>query len=124
MCPVYNEEIVFTNLKKEQLNDIIIQFLIYHDSLTNRELLGSVSISSSSRGNEYAQWKDMLDSKKSIAWWHSLTAFNTNVDSDHNPNQNFGMNNRKNSKSINLFNFKPKPISISYKQAQALGEHP
>ncbi|RMZ95836.1 synaptotagmin-5 isoform X1 [Brachionus plicatilis] len=124
MCPVYNEEIVFTHLKKEQLNDITIQFLIYHDSLTNRELLGSFSISSSSRGNEYAQWKDMLDSKKSIAWWHSLTALNSNVDSDHNSSQNFSINNRKNSKSINLFNFKPKPISVSYKQAQALGEHP
>lgn len=124
MCPVYNEEIVFTNLKKEQLNEIIIQFLIYHDSLTNRELLGSVSISSTSKGNEYAQWKDMLENKKSIAWWHSLVPLNTNVDSDYSSNQSFNINNRKNSKSINLFNFKQKPISINYKQAQALGEHP
>ncbi|CAF0721932.1 unnamed protein product [Brachionus calyciflorus] len=126
-CPTYNEEIVFSNLKKEQLNEIVIQFLIYHDSITNRELLGSVSISSSSRGNEYVQWKDMLDGKKSIAWWHPLNILNTNVDSDFNPNQNVNAHTRRNSKAINLFNFKPKSTLIlsnsSNVNKQALAEN-
>lgn len=71
-APVYNEEIVFTNIKKDKLADLQIQLSIYHDSLTNREPLGFVSIGSVSRGNEHIQWKDMCDGKKSIAWWQTL----------------------------------------------------
>lgn len=126
LCPVYNEEIVFTHLKKEQLNDLIIHFAIYHDSITNRELLGSVSISSASKGNEYIQWKDMLDGKKSIAWWHTLTNNNTssNIDSDSNPNQNF-YNRKNSSKTINLSKLKPLSIlsNSSSVNKQAISEN-
>ena len=59
--PVYNEEIVFTNLKKELLDNIVIVFTVYHDSLTSRENLGYLSIGSTSNGNELSQWKMMLD---------------------------------------------------------------
>ena len=72
--PVFNQEIVFTNLKKEQLEDIVIHFSIYHDSIKHRELLGFVEISSASRGNQCVQWKNMIDCKKSIAWWNYLHA--------------------------------------------------
>ena len=78
--PVYNEEIVFTNLKKEQLDEISINFTVYHDSLTSRELLGTFVISSASRGNDYVQWKNMIDGKKSIAWWHNLANVSTTDD--------------------------------------------
>lgn len=71
-APVYNEEIVFTNIKKDKLAEIQIQLSIHHDTLTHRETLGCVTIGSMSRGNEYIQWKDMCDSKKSIAWWQTL----------------------------------------------------
>jgi hypothetical protein len=85
-CPTYNEEIVFTHLKKEKLNDVSLLFQIYHDSMTHREELGSLSINSCSKGNTYTQWKDMVDGKKSIAWWQSLqhVAAHTNSDSDSN----------------------------------------
>ena len=82
--PEYNEEIVFTNLKKEQLDNIVIRFTLYHDSLRSRENLGVVSICSVSTGNELVQWKDMLDGKKSIAWWHALTLPESDIDSDIN----------------------------------------
>lgn len=70
--PVYNEEIVFTNIKKEKLAEIQIQLALYHDSLTSREELGCVTVGCASKGNEYIQWKDMCDGKKSIAWWQTL----------------------------------------------------
>lgn len=73
--PIFNEEIVFTNLKKEQLDSIKILFTIKHDSLTSSENLGTVFISSMATGNELLQWKEMLDGKKSIAWWHTITNF-------------------------------------------------
>jgi hypothetical protein len=82
--PIFNEEIVFTNLKKDQLNDITINFTIYHDSMTNKEALGYIDISAASKGNEYIQWRDMIAGKKSIAWWHTLISVpSANSDSDH-----------------------------------------
>ena len=78
---------MFTNLKKEQLDDIVINFIVYHDSLTSREGLGCVSISSSSTGNDYIQWKEMIEGKKSIAWWHGLNPLGVNNnDSDTGSN--------------------------------------
>jgi hypothetical protein len=108
---------VFTNLKKEQLDDIVINFIVYHDSLTSREALGCVSISSSSTGNDYIQWKEMIEGKKSIAWWHGLNPLGVNNDSDTGNNsglcrtppiasKSMSMKDRKSSRSINLANFK------------------
>ena len=79
--PVYNEEFSF-NLKKDLLDDIMISFTLVHDSLTSREVLGSVSISSSSKGDDYIQWKEMIDGKKAIGWWHNLSSNNTGSESD------------------------------------------
>lgn len=87
--PTFNEEVVFTRLKKEKLADISIYFQIFHDSITNREELGNLTISGASKGNVYTQWKDMIDGKKSIAWWQNLQlqqANNSNTDSDSNTN--------------------------------------
>ena len=93
--PVYNEELVFTNIKKEQLDSVLITFTLFHDSLTSKEMLGTISIGSSSTGNELVQWKDMLEGKKSIAWWHALNLFeNENIDSDFNNNNSGGLPNR------------------------------
>ncbi len=86
MNPTYNEEIVFTHLKKELLNEIVIKLTIFHDSITNREALGTLLISSESQGNKYIQWKEMIDGKKSIAWCHSLLPISSNEDSDGNNN--------------------------------------
>ena len=70
--PVYNEEIVFTHVSKEQLNEIVLTFDVCHDSLTHKELLGTMSISAAAKGEGYFQWRDMLNGRKSIAWWHPL----------------------------------------------------
>lgn len=71
-------------MKKEQLNEITINFIIYHDSITSKEALGYVDISPLSKGNEYIQWRDMIAGKKSIAWWHTLHPISiNNSDSDH-----------------------------------------
>ena len=75
--PVYNEEIVFTNIKKEKLNEIRLQLALYHDSLTHREALGCVTVGAAAKGNEYTQWKDMCDGKKSIAWWQTLQSLSS-----------------------------------------------
>ncbi len=72
MNPVYNEEISFTNISKDQLFELDIKLIIFHDSMTSRELLGYVELGSLSKGNEYEHWKDMIDGKKSIGWWHEL----------------------------------------------------
>lgn len=104
--PVYNEEIVFTNLKKDQLDDVFISFSVYHDSLTSREPLGTFMISSSSKGNDYIQWKNMIDGKKSIAWWHTLVSNNT-VDKILTNNTN-RTNSYKFTKSINFSSLKIK----------------
>ena len=122
--PVYNEELVFTHIKKEQLDAVLITFTLFHDSLTSKENLGTISIGPSSTGNELIQWKDMLDGKKSIAWWHALNSFeNDSVDSDFNNNGNGSQNRnidkfqmlseRKMSKTnllANLANLKIKPV--------------
>ena len=116
--PVFNEEIVFTKLKKEHLENIEIMFTIYHDSLTSRENLGVISIGSTSSGNELTQWKDMLDGKKTIVWWHELKAHESeNIDSDINnggsQSKINGLFERKSSKSNllnNLSNLKIKPV--------------
>jgi hypothetical protein len=87
--PIYNEELVFTNIKKEQLDSLQITFTLYNDSLTHKENLGTISIGSSSTGNELVQWKDMLDGKKSIAWWHTLVSLEHDcLDSDFTSNNN------------------------------------
>jgi len=54
---------------------------VYNDSIKNRECLGEVEFHSQSRGQRYAQWKNMIDGKKSSAWWHNLTV------SDHSENE-------------------------------------
>jgi len=72
--PTFNQEIVFTNLKKEQLEKMIIKFSVCNDSLKYRECLGEIEFHSQSRGQKYAQWKSMIDGKKSVAWWHNLEA--------------------------------------------------
>ena len=119
--PEYNEEIVFTHLKKEILDNIVIRFMLYHDSLTSRENLGEVSISSSSTGNELLQWRDMLEGKKSIAWWHALSPPESDhIDSDINSGTHskisdkfLGLSERKSSKSnllANLSLLKIKPV--------------
>ena len=91
--PVYNEELVFTHIRKEQLDAVLITFTLFHDSLTSKENLGTISIGPSSTGNQLIQWKDMLDGKKSIAWWHALNSFeNDSVDSDFNNNGNGSQN--------------------------------
>lgn len=104
--PIYNEEIVFTNLKREQLDEIFINFNVYHDSLTSREPLGTFMISSISKGNDYIQWKNMIDGKKSIAWWHNLLAPNT-LDKVLTSNNN-RMNSYRLAKSINFSSLKIK----------------
>lgn len=122
--PVYNEELVFTHIRKEQLDAVLITFTLFHDSLTSKENLGTISIGPSSTGNQLIQWKDMLDGKKSIAWWHALNSFeNDSVDSDFNNNGNGSQNRnidkfqmlseRKMSKTnllANLANLKIKPV--------------
>ena len=122
--PVYNEELVFTHIRKEQLDAVLITFTLFHDSLTSKENLGTISIGPSSTGNQLIQWKDMLDGKKSIAWWHALNSFeNDSVDSDFNNNGNGSHNRnidkfqmlseRKMSKTnllANLANLKIKPV--------------
>jgi hypothetical protein len=122
--PVYNEELVFTHIKKEQLDAVLITFTLFHDSLTSKENLGTISIGPSSTGNQLIQWKDMLDGKKSIAWWHALNSFeNDSIDSDFNNNGNGSqnrnidkfqmLNERKMSKTnllANLANLKIKPV--------------
>lgn len=75
MNPEYNEEIVFTNVSKDQLNELEIKLMVFHDSITSRELLGYVELSSSSKGDEYDHWKDMIDGKKSIGWWHQMKSY-------------------------------------------------
>lgn len=96
--PIYNEEIVFTNIKKEKLNDIQLQLVVYHDSLTHREELGCVTVGSMSKSNEYIQWKDMCDGKKSIAWWQTLKS-----SAGHNHNQcNHQSNNDSESSQPNV----------------------
>jgi hypothetical protein len=100
--PVYNEEIVFTNIKKEQLDDICIHFTVFHDSLTSRrEQLGTLMINSASKGNDYIQWKNMIDGKKSIGWWHNLS------------NQLDNNNNYKNSSSASS-SFKINKRSLNF----------
>lgn len=103
MSPTYNEEIVFTNLKKEKLNDIQIQFSVYQDSITNREALGFITIGPLSKGSEYNQWKDMYDGKKSIAWWQALRPESSipNADCDSMPTQNSVPNSNSSSNSNN-----------------------
>lgn len=130
--PIFNEEIVFTNLKKDQLNDLTINFTIYHDSMTNKEALGYVDISAVSKGNEYIQWRDMIAGKKSIAWWHTLVSIpSTNSDSDHstiiegssktfslvnkNSSSNLHSNNstsNSNKNTINMAKFNLKSLSL------------
>ena len=79
--PVFNEEIVF-NLKKEQLDEISISMSLYHDSYTRGELLGTVVLSSSTKGDLYVQWKEMIDGKKAIGWWHPLRTIESSPESD------------------------------------------
>ena len=102
--PVYNEEIVFTNLKRDQLDEILINFTVYHDSLTSRESLGTFMISSASRANDYVQWKNMIEGKKSIAWWHNLIPDKTS----DTLNQSSRSNSYKFAKSINFSSLKIK----------------
>ena len=125
--PIYNEELVFTNIRKEQLDSLQITFTLYNDSLTHKENLGSVSIGSSSTGNELVQWKDMLDGKKSIAWWHALVSLeHDSLDSDFTISNNTSssapskltdkfhmLSERKSSRTnllANLSNLKIKPV--------------
>jgi hypothetical protein len=106
--PVYNEEIVFTNIKKEQLDDICIHFTVFHDSLTSRrEQLGTLMINSASKGNDYTQWKNMIDGKKSIGWWHNLS---NQLDNNNNNNNN----NYKNSSSSASSSFKINKRSLNF----------
>lgn len=95
--PIYNEEVVFTNIKKEKLNDIQLQLVVYHDSLTHREELGCVTVGNMSKSNEYIQWKDMCDGKKSIAWWQTLKST-----AGHNHQCNHQSNNDSESSQPNV----------------------
>lgn len=88
--PVFNQEVVFTKLKKEQLENLTISFTVYNDSIKNREILGHFELNSNSIGNKYTQWKSMLDGKKSTPWWHQLEM------PDHAQN---------NEKAASVFNF-------------------
>ena len=115
--PVFNEEVVFSNLKKDQLSDIIIQFTLFQGYLTNREMLGYFSISSDSRGDAGSQWRDMLNGKKSIAWWHKLISPVDFLQNNNNNNQSSSQpftssNVRKMSNKINLSSLKIKPLSM------------
>jgi hypothetical protein len=122
--PVFNEEVVFTNLKKEQLGEIVIQFTLFHDSMTSKEMLGYFSIGAESRGNASIQWRDMLNGKKSIAWWNKLESTESLVDAatsicdpssqNHVPftaAQVRKMSSKNLAKTINLSNLKIKPLS-------------
>jgi Ca2+-dependent lipid-binding protein len=117
--PVFNEEVVFTNLKKEQLSEVTIQFTVFHDSMTNKEMLGYFSISSESRGNAGVQWRDMLNGKKSIAWWHKLESPESLVANGADLNQNLTftaaqvrkMSSKNLAKTINFSSLKIKPLS-------------
>jgi Ca2+-dependent lipid-binding protein len=123
--PVFNEEVVFTNLKKEQLGEVVIQFTVFHDSMTSREMLGYFSIGGESRGNAGIQWRDMLNGKKSIAWWHKLESTESLMDAatttvgdpssqNHMPftaAQLRKMSSKNLAKTINLSSLKIKPLS-------------
>ena len=137
--PIFNEEIVFTNLKKEQLEEIVIKFTILHDSLTNRELLGIFLISSSSTNNEYIQWKQMIDGKKSNGWWHNLfsqilvdtekisvVSSNLNINNlDKEKISNRNSTEWKLSKTLNISGFKINPLSIlSYSNKTSVSDNP
>jgi hypothetical protein len=119
--PTFNEEIVFTNLKKDQLNDICILFVVMHDSLTSRQILGSFSINSESRSDAGNQWRDMLNGKKS-AWWHKLipdASYFNNSNTEHlqelNSNSTFSSNsmnnNTNNNNNQNNHNFTARRMS-------------
>jgi hypothetical protein len=75
--PVFNEELVFTNINKDQLaNDIEIRIQIWHDSSSikmDKQLLGELALSSDTNGDEYDHWRSMIECNKSKAWWHMLS---------------------------------------------------
>ena len=129
--PVFNEEVVFTNLKKEQLNEVVIQFTVNHDSMTCKEMLGYFSISAESRGDAGAQWRDMLNSKKSIAWWHKLISveslaaeadFNQSNNSSFTAAQVRKMSSKNLAKTLNLSNLKIKPLSNILSNSSAVNK--
>jgi hypothetical protein len=96
--PVFNEEVVFTNLKKESLEETLILLTVVHSSLTTKETMGTVIICSNSKNHEYTHWKDMIDGKKSVGWWHLLQPeFNplTDMPLFFNNNNNNNSNNYK-----------------------------
>ena len=126
--PVFNEEIVF-NLKKEQLDDISINMSLYHDSYTRGELLGTVVLSSSTKGDLYVQWKEMIDGKKAIGWWHQLRTVESSPESDGGSSSgNYtrqsstgggastekkdSLKKKSKSPTINFANFKMKSLSL------------
>jgi hypothetical protein len=70
--PLFNEEILFSNIKKEKLINMMLILEVYHDAILSRELLGSIELSCLSQGIEYEHWKDVLRGNKSAALWHKL----------------------------------------------------
>jgi hypothetical protein len=94
--PVFNEELAFANIAKDQLvNDIQItvgmlcSIRLFNESLTNRniqiqvchestikrskEILGEVAMHALAKGDLYNHWRDMIECKTSQkCWWHAL----------------------------------------------------
>lgn len=72
MNPLFNEEIIFSDIKKEKLIDMSLILEAYHESIKSRSLLGSIKLSILSQGIEYEHWKLVAKGKKSAAIWHKL----------------------------------------------------
>lgn len=108
--PVFNQEIVFQNITKDQLESLAIDFAVYNDSMKNRELLGVVDLSAHSTGNKRLQWMNMINGKKSNAWWHNLEV---------HTNKQLGIENQQANKYSGVMSFyqRNKPPSLKNQEA-------
>ena len=106
---ILDKQQIKSDYKRKKVNTKAenIHFTVFHDSLTSRrEQLGTLMINSASKGNDYTQWKNMIDGKKSIGWWHNLS---NQLDNNNNNNNNY-----KNSSSSASSSFKINKRSLNF----------
>ena len=87
--PVFNQEIVFTNIKKDQLDDLAINFIVYNDSIKHREILGVLELGPNTTGKKQLQWANMISGRKSNTWWHNLEEYNENGSESQQSNSKY-----------------------------------
>jgi len=112
--PVYNEEIVFTNVSKEQLQEAEIRLVVIHDSIGSRDVLGFLKLSSIAISDEYDHWKEMMENRKAIAWWHQLKP--------NTMKQRKSITNMLSSYHNYHANESPKKLSLKYEKSTTIDE--